>query len=265
MEPLRRAIAGRCLPSPIRKAIQAAIEIGATGIQFDVRKDLRPTDLSDSGRRQLRHDLEAEGLTIPSLSFSTRRSLYDPDQLEARVSGLKQALEFAYQLRVPIVVARVGAIPQDKDSAEFKLLMEVLNDVARHGNRIGATLAITPTRESAAELKELIAQVSDGLVGINFDPAVFAMCGHDAIAAFRELHRQVLHITARDGVRDIDGSGQEVVLGRGDVDWPELIALLAEADYRGWLTVDRSHSDNPTRDAERALAYLKNVTQGEST
>ena len=259
MEPLRRAVACRCLPPPIRQSIRAAVEIGAVGIQFDVRKELRPADLSDSGRRQLRHDLEIEGLTISSLSFPTRRSLYDPEQLEARISGLKQTLEFAYQLRVPIVVARVGAIPQEKDSPEFKSLIEVLNDVARYANRVGATLAITPTRESAADLKDMLDRVKDGLVGINFDPAVFAMCGRDAVAAFRELHKHVLHITARDGVRDIDGSGQEVALGRGDVDWPELLALLTEADYRGWLTVDRSHSDDVTRDAERALAYLKNV------
>ena len=259
MEPLRRAVACRCLPPPIRQSIRAAVEIGATGIQFDVRNELRPADLSDSGRRQLRHDLEIEGLTISSLSFPTRRSLYDPDQLEARIAGLKQTLEFAYQLRVPIVVARVGAIPQEKDSPEFKSLIEVLNEVARHANRVGATLAITPTRDSAADLKDLIDRVKDGLVGVNFDPAVFAMCGRDAVAAFRELHKHVLHITARDGVRDIDGSGQEVALGRGDVDWPELLALLTEADYRGWLTVDRSHSDDITRDAARALAYLQNV------
>ena len=139
----------------------------------------------------------------------------------------------------------------------------MLSDVARHSNRVGTTLAITPTRDSAADLKELLSKITEGLVGINFDPAVFAMCGRDAIAAYRELHQHVLHVTARDGVRDIDGSGQEVVFGRGEVDWLELIALLTEAEYHGWLTVDRTNSDNATRDAERALAYLKNVTQSE--
>lgn len=263
MEPLRRAVACHCLPQPIRRAIHAAVELGATGIQFNARQDLRPTDLSDSGRRQLRHDLEIEGLTIPSLSFPTRRSLYDPEQIEARVSGLKQTLEFAYQLQVPIVVARVGAIPSDQDSADYRLLINVLSDIARHSNRVGTTLAITPTRDSAADLKELISKITEGFVGINFDPAVFAMCGRDALAAFRELHQHILHITARDGVRDINGSGQEVVLGRGEVDWPELIALLSEADYRGWLTVDRTNSEDPTRDAERALVYLRNVVQGD--
>ena len=264
MEPLRRAVACHCLPQPIRQAIRAAVELKAAGIQFNARHELRPNDLSDSGRRQLRHDLEIDGLTISSLTFPTRRSLHDPDQLDARISGLKQTLEFAYQLRVPIVVARVGVIPSDKESDDYKLLVQALNEIARHGNRIGATLAITPTRDSAADLKELISKVTDGLVGINFDPAIFAMCGHDAVAAFRELHKHVLHITARDGVRDIDGSGQEVALGRGDVDWPELIALLAEADYRSWITVDRTSGSNEFQDAARALTYLQTVSQSET-
>ena len=263
MEPLRRAVACHCLPQPIRRAIRAAVELQATGIQFNARQELRPADLSDSGRRQLRHDLEMDGLTISSLAFPTRRSLHDPEQLEARLSGLKQTLDFAYQLRVPIVVARVGAIPADKDSDDYKLLVDTLNEVARHGNRVGATLAITPTRDSASDLKELISKITDGPVGINFDPAVFAMCGRDAIAAYREMHPYVLHVTARDGVRDIDGSGQEVVLGRGDVDWPELIALLTEADYHGWVTVDRTSGADEFQDAARALTYLRTVSQGE--
>ena len=68
MEPLRRAVACHCLPQPIRRAIDTAVELGATGIQFNARQELRPTDLSDSGRRQLWHDLQAEGLTISSLA-----------------------------------------------------------------------------------------------------------------------------------------------------------------------------------------------------
>ncbi len=259
MLPIRLAVASKCLSQPIRKAIRAAVEIGAKGIQFDVRNELRSSELSDSGRRQFLHELELEGVGIASLLLPTRRSFYDPQKLEDRVSAVKQALEFAYQLRVPHVVARVGAIPSDPESAEYKLLVAVLNDIARHGNRVGATLAVTPTRDSVADLKTLLDRVQDGLVGLNFDPAVFAMSGRDAVAAYRELYPYVLHITARDGLRDVDGSGQETALGRGEVDWPELFSLSAEAEYRGWMTVDRTAGDDKPGDAARAIQYLQNV------
>ncbi len=263
MQSLNLGVAAHCLPQPIRMAIRAAVEIEAKALQFDVRNELRPDDLSDSGRRQLLHELEVSGLKISALQFPTRRSLYDLDQLDARVAALKRAMDFAYQLHVPVVTARVGAIPADAESAESKRLVEVLNDLARHGNQIGSTLAITPTRDSAADLKSLFGRITDGLIGLNFDAAVFAMNGRDAVAAFRELHEHVLHVVARDGVRDIDGSGQETTLGRGDVDWPELIVLLSEADYRRWITVDRTHSDDPLQETRQALTYLRRVAFGE--
>jgi sugar phosphate isomerase/epimerase len=259
MQVWRRAVACHCLSVPLRRAARTAAELGAAGLQFDLRNELRPSELSESGRHQLRHDLEIEGISIASFSFPMRRSLYDPEQIDARVSGLKQALEFAYQLRAPIVVARIGAVPADSESREYKLLVEVLRDVARHSNRVGATLAITPTRDTPDDLQTLLARIQEGPIGLNFDPASFAMSGQDAVAAYRQLHAQVLHITARDGVRDIDGTGMEVPLGTGDVDWPELLALIKEADYRGWITVDRTNSTSAAADAERALMYLKNV------
>ena len=259
MMPLRLAVASHCLSQPVRKIIRAAVEIGAQGIQFDVRNELRATDLSESGRRQLLHEMEVEGVTIASLVLPTRRSFYDQEQLDDRVTAVKRAMEFAYQLRVPHVISRVGAIPADKESNEYKVLVEVLNDIARYGNRVGSTLLITPTRDAAADMKSLIDEIKEGLVGINFDPAIFAMNSRNSIEAFRLLHKHVLHITARDGLRDIDGSGQETVLGRGEVDWAEMLALLGEADYHGWINVDRTSGEDKPGDVARAIQYLRNV------
>jgi hypothetical protein len=77
MELLNLGVAAHCLPQPIRMVIRVAVEIGAKAVQFDVRNELRPDDLSDSGRRQLLHELEISGLKISALQFPTRRSLYD--------------------------------------------------------------------------------------------------------------------------------------------------------------------------------------------
>lgn len=259
MMPLKLAVASHCLSQPVRKIIRAAVTIGAQGIQFDVRNELRPTDLSESGRRQLLHELEVEGVTIASLVLPTRRSFYDQEQLEDRVAAVKRAMEFAYQLRVPHVISRVGAIPADKESNEYKVLIDVLNDIARHGNRVGSTLLITPTRDAAADMKSLVDEIKEGLVGINFDPAIFAMNSRNSVEAFRLLHKHALHITARDGLRDIDGSGQETALGRGEVDWIEMLALLGEAEFHGWITVDRTSGNDKAGDVARAIQYLKNV------
>jgi sugar phosphate isomerase/epimerase len=75
----------------------------------------------------------------------------------------------------------------------------------------------------------------------------------------RTLHSLILHLTARDAIRDIDAGGLETALGRGEVEWVELLPLLDEINYSGWVTVNRTQGDDRAGDAARAIQYLKNV------
>ena len=67
----------------------------------------------------------------------------------------------------------------------------------------------------------------------------------------------VLHVRARDAVRDL---GQrrvlEMPLGQGSIDFPELLAILEEHDYRGYITVERNGED-PLADLQTAFRYLR--------
>src|SRR5689334_17833294 len=146
---LRIAVATRALGQPLRVSLRSAAGLGAGAVQFDAREELKPGELTETGRRQLLHGLSELGLSIASLSFPTRRSFYDQEQLDARVAAAKRALDHAWQLQAGIVTARIGKIPAEKESAAYRMLSDVLSDLARHANRVGATLAITPTHDSA--------------------------------------------------------------------------------------------------------------------
>jgi sugar phosphate isomerase/epimerase len=78
----------------------------------------------------------------------------------------------------------------------------------------------------------------------------------------RTLHASVWQVRVRDAVREMDGSGVEVPLGRGEVVWDEFLALVDEIGYRGWLTVDRTAGDDKLHDAARAIQYLRRVAAG---
>jgi sugar phosphate isomerase/epimerase len=259
MPPLKIAVATRCLNLPLKESLRAAASLGAKGVQFDAREELRPGDLTETGRRQLLHGLGELGLSVASLAFATRRSFYDEEQLDGRVAAVKRVMDYAWQLRAPVVAARMGKIPADKESKSYRILFDVLSDVARHGNQVGSTLAITPTHDSPEALAELIAEVKSGPVGIDFDPAVTVMSGHKPAQAFRALHPWVIHVTARDAIRDVDAGGVETALGRGEVDWVEFLPLLDEVEYAGWVTVNRTQGDDRAGDVARGVQYLKNV------
>jgi sugar phosphate isomerase/epimerase len=75
------------------------------------------------------------------------------------------------------------------------------------------------------------------------------------------LAARVTHFRARDGVRDLSlGRGVEVQLGRGSVDFPQLLALLEERSYQGYLTVERREtSGNALGECAQALEFLGNL------
>ena len=84
------------------------------------------------------------------------------------------------------------------------------------------------------------------------------MCSSD-LDAFRTLHTHIVHVQARDGVRSLDGMTAETAVGEGMVDWTELLALLFEAGYRGWVTAVRNQGSDRGGDVERAIQYLKAI------
>jgi len=255
----RLAAATRLFAQPLRIAVQLASRTGVQGVQLDVRNELKPTDLSETGRRQFLRELDDLGLSVASLNFPTHRTYYTQDQLEARVTATKSALTFAYKLKARVVTARIGRIPADKESPEYMLLVQVLNDLARHGNHVGATFSMTPTNNTPQQISEIISSVSEGPIGVNFDPAIFVMTDCDPQETFSTLHQYVNHVQARDAVRDVDGSGVEVPIGRGEVQWDGLIASINEANYQGWITVDRTAGDDKQGDLTRAAEYLRRV------
>src|SRR5262245_2381634 len=135
MPPLRIAIATHCLQLPLRDSLRAAGNLGARGVQFDAREEIRPEALTETGRRQLRHALDELGLSVASLAFPARRPFYDEERLDARVAAVKQTMLSAWQLHARVVTARVGKIPDDRASKPYRILVDVLSDLVRHGNQ----------------------------------------------------------------------------------------------------------------------------------
>lgn len=257
--PICLAVAIHCFGQPLKRALLRAAEIEADGVQFTIGGDLRPSALSATGRRELLHQLGELGLAVSSIRFPLRRALCDLDRLEARLAALRDAMQLAFQLKAGLIALRVGRIAPESDTADYELLRDVLNDLARYGNHVGCALAITPSGEPADLLGRLLSDITTGPVGIDFDPAVCIASGERPADVLRTLHAHVLHVTVRDMVRTADGSGQEVAVGRGEVEWDELLAVIDEMRYRGWLTVDRTDGGAHPAETARAVQFLRRI------
>jgi sugar phosphate isomerase/epimerase len=99
-------------------------------------------------------------------------------------------------------------------------------------------------------------------LGIDFDPAQFALAGHNPIEALRTLHGFVQHVQLRDGFSELDGTSAEVPVGQGSVPWLELLATLGETEYAGWLTAIRTQGSDKPGDIARAIAFVRRLLLG---
>lgn len=245
---------------PFQQALQAARRLGAEAVEIDARGDLKPQELSQSAVRAIRKQLDDLGLKVCAVSFRTRRGYNVLQDLEPRIEATRQAMQFAFDLGASVVVNQVGRVPDKPEGPEWELLVQVLSDLGRHGQKVGALLAAETGSESGADLARLLAALPERLIGVNFDPGNLIVNGFSAIEAVRLLGPSILHVHAKDGVRDLaQGRGVEVPLGRGSVDFPEILAVLEERRYGGYLTIEREHATHPELEIGQAVQYLRNL------
>lgn len=260
MSPPRLAIATGRLSGPLRETIRKAEQTGARGLQFEARQQLKPGDFSQTGRRQLLHTLAERDLVVGSLTYALRRPLHDQEQLDARIAAIKETMQFAWDLKARVLICRIGRIVDDADSADGARQREVLQELVQHGNRVGVTLAVTPSGDSPALLRSLLDSIDNGPLGIDFDPAERVMSHHPPVDSLRMVYGHPIHLTVRDALQDEDGTGRETTVGRGEVPWEQLLATLEEMSYTGWMTVDRRTGEDPLTEMTRAVAFINGMS-----
>lgn len=245
---------------PFKKALHTAAELGAQGVEIDVRGEVNPRDLTQTALRQLRKMLDDWNLRVCAVTFRTRHGYNEPRELDRRVAATKEAMKLAYDLGAPVVVNHIGRVPHEPQGPQWDLLIQVLSDIGNYSQHVGAWLAAETGSEDGADLAGLIAALPAGSLGITFDPGNLVVHGHSVRAALDALGAHVMHVHAKDGVRDVaQGRGVEVPLGRGSVDFAELIGSLEEHAFRGYYTIERENSPNPVFEIGQAVKYLRSL------
>jgi sugar phosphate isomerase/epimerase len=254
---LNLAVRLDALKMPLRKALETAARIGASAVELDARNQIHPSQLSDTGLRQLRKILDDLNLKVTSLRFQTRRGYDNADDLDRRVEATKATMKLAYQLGCPVVVNSIGTIPEPEDPRRASL-QSVLDDLGRFGTRIGAFLAAETGSNSGETLAKILDSSPDAFVAVALNPGQLIINRFDVREAVLALKDRIQLVCAVDGVIDLAaGRGISVRLGQGTADFPELIGLLEDIQYRGRYLVGRN--DSTIDELQQGLEYLRNL------
>jgi sugar phosphate isomerase/epimerase len=257
---LKKSIRLESLRLPFKKAIIAAAEIGAEGIEINGRTEIRPTEMTRTAVRHLKKMLADLNLTVSAVHFPTRRGFGVADDLDRRLDATKAAMKMAFELGSNIVINRIGPVPDDCQSERWSTMVQALTDLGNYSQKAGAWLAARTGNESGETLKTLIDSLPPQSLTIDFDPGDFVINGFSPTEAMKILGPHVMSFRARDAVTDFSqGRGVEVQLGRGSVDWAALLGTLEEHNYSGYLTVERDSEENSIEQCAQAMEYLTNL------
>jgi sugar phosphate isomerase/epimerase len=244
---------------PFRRALQEAERLGVGGVQFDAVGDLSPNVLTQTGRRELRHLLRTHNLQLTAVNCPLRHGLDVAENLQPRIDHVRRVMSLSFDLGARIVIVQAGRVPrEDEATPRASTLTEALWALARHGDHTGAILALETGLEPGDVLRKYLDRVDSGGLGANLDPANLLMHDFDPYESTRALRDKIVHAHAKDArAAGASRAAQEVSLGYGDIDWMQLLSVLEEVEYRGWLTIERETGERRPDEMAAAVAFLR--------
>ncbi len=186
----------------------------------------------------------------------------DPTLRPERLDRLAWALDRTVALGLSDLMLHAGFLPEP-GSPDRRAFLDTLAKAGRMAADQGVTLAFETGQESADLLRLTLDDLSAPNLKVNFDPANMLLYDMgDPIRAVEILGPDIRSVHVKDAKRPlVPGSwGEEVPLGRGEVDIPAFVKALKRVGYSGPLVVEREVGDQPTRirDIAAGLDLLRN-------
>lgn len=260
-----------------KTAIESAKKMGVKGLQMYAREGAHsPAEMTTAKRKELLDMMKSNGLCFSALCGDLGHGFWKTEMNPMLIEKSKRIIDMAKELETDIVTTHIGVVPADKNHERYKIMQEACFELSRYADSIGAHFAIETGPETAEVLKGFLDSLGSTGVAVNLDPANFAMVtGDDPVKAVYTLKDYIVHTHAKDGIKLQDcppeliyglpfegdvvtgASFEEVPLGKGSVDFPNYLKALDEIGYKGFLTIERECGENPKKDIEMAVEFLR--------
>ncbi len=189
--------------------------------------------------------------------------LVPPAYRQARVDALKQTSDFAKLLNIKQIQTHCGFIPEDPKDPLYEGTVLAIRDLANHCASNGQSFLMETGQETPTTVSRMIRDVSRPNLGVGLDTANLILYGKaNPVDAIKILgpHIQAMH--AKDGKwpTDPEKLGQEVLIGKGDVDFLKVFQGLRAAGYKGAVTIERETSGpQQIADVREEKIYLERM------
>jgi L-ribulose-5-phosphate 3-epimerase len=209
-----------------------------------------------------------EGVGPPPLVWNFKQGpatigLVPPGTRAARIDALRQVSDFAKLLDIPQVQTHCGFIPEDPSDPLYPGAVEAIRTVARHCQGNGQYFLMETGQETPTTMSRMIRDVAMPNLAVGLDTANLILYGKaNPVDAVDILGPHVRSIHAKDGrwPTDPDNLGEEVLIGKGLVDFRQVFTKLHRIGYTGAVTIERETSGpQQIEDVRQEKLYLEKI------
>jgi sugar phosphate isomerase/epimerase len=189
--------------------------------------------------------------------------LVPPKYRAARIDALRQVSDFAKELGIAQVQTHCGFIPEDPADPLYPGAVEAIRTVAQHCHDNGQYFLMETGQETPTAMSRMIRDVKMPNLAVGLDTANLILYGKaNPVDAVDILGPHVRSIHAKDGRWPTDPSklGEEVLIGKGLVDFREVFTKLHRIGYTGAVTIERETSGpQQIEDVRQEKLYLERI------
>ena len=186
-----------------------------------------------------------------------------PAYRQARVDALKQTSDFAKLLGIQQIQTHCGFMPEDPKDPLYEGTVLAIRDLASHCAGNGQSFLMETGQETPTTVSRMIKDVAKPNLGVGLDTANLILYGKaNPVDAVKILGPHIKAMHAKDGKwpTDPDKLGQEVLIGKGDVDFLKVFQGLRAAGYTGAVTIERETSGpQQVADVREEKLYLERM------
>jgi L-ribulose-5-phosphate 3-epimerase len=181
----------------------------------------------------------------------------------ARIDALKQTSDFAKLLGIPQIQTHCGFIPENPRDPLYDETVLAIQEVAKHCATNGQRFLMETGQETPTTMARAIKDVNQPNLGVGLDTANLILYGKaNPVDAVDIIGPHVHAIHAKDGKWPTDPMklGEEVLIGKGLVDFQQVFTKLHKLGYTGAVTIEReTEGPQQIEDVKQEKIYLERI------
>ena len=166
----------------------------------------------------------------------------------------------AKKMGLKLVTFHAGFLPPDESHPTFGKMLQRLEVVADIFMVQNIMLGLETGQETAAELAALLQKLNHPNIGVNFDPANMILYDKgDPVKALHTLAPWVRQVHIKDARRTkVPGTwGEEVPVGKGDLDWRAFFSTFKHVIFNVNLAIEREQGESRVADIRAARKVVE--------